>query len=109
MVYLGYFLDKDDPQRFVWFGKAVANGESSCFLTEMSDQICNFTSGIGHESVVFVIGRALKGHVNNEKRTIFGSGYNFDVYIGPANQALRFYEFNCDRIKKRLIAGQLLV
>jgi hypothetical protein len=24
---------------------------------------------------------------------MFGNGYNFDTRIGPANQALRFYEF----------------
>jgi hypothetical protein len=91
MVFLGEFLDKDNPQRFVWFGRAVAKGQSSDFLNEMSDQIPNFNSGTGHAKVIFAIGRAWKGHINNEKRTIFGNDYKFDSWIGPTNQALRFY------------------
>jgi hypothetical protein len=54
----------------------------------MSDQIRKFNTGIGQAKVVFVIGRALKGHINNEKRTIFRNNYNFDVCIGPAIQAI---------------------
>jgi hypothetical protein len=59
----------------------------------MVDQIRNFNNGTGSAKVVFVIGRALKGHVNNEERRVFGKGYSSDACIGPANQALRFYIF----------------
>jgi hypothetical protein len=52
--------------------RAAANGNASSFLNGMSDQIQNFNNGTGHAKVVFVIGRALKGHINNEKRKIFG-------------------------------------
>jgi TPR repeat protein len=44
MVRVGSLLDKNDPQRFVWLGRAT-NGESSYFLEEMGDQIRNFNSG----------------------------------------------------------------
>jgi TPR repeat protein len=87
-------LDKDDPQRFVWFGRAAAtHGGSSPFSWEMVDQIRNFNSGTGYAKVVFAIGRVLRGHISNEKRTIFGKDYNFDTYIGPATQAQDVYEF----------------
>jgi TPR repeat protein len=36
MVSLGDLLDKDDPQRFVWFGRAASSGYSTSFLNEMS-------------------------------------------------------------------------
>jgi hypothetical protein len=91
---LAGLLDKDDPQRVFWFARAAAsNGEYVYFLNEVSDQVRNFGSGTGHAKVVFASGRALKGHIENERRTIFREGFNFDTYIDPANQALHFYEF----------------
>jgi TPR repeat protein len=100
MVCVGELLDKNDPQRFVWFGRAAANGEPFSFLKEMRDQIRNFSSGTGLSNVMFVIGRALKGHINNESRTLFGSTWNFDAHIGPAKQALQFYEFQLQSCQK---------
>jgi hypothetical protein len=103
----GAFLDKDDPERFVWFGRAAANGSSACFMNEMSDQIRNFNRG-GHVKVVFVIGRALKGHIDNQRRTIFGNRYKFDARIGPANQALHFYEFQLQSYRKAVDSWTLV-
>jgi hypothetical protein len=93
MIYLGELLDKNDPQRFVWLGRAASIGDSSEFLSEMSDQIRNFNSGTGYAKVVFAIGRALKERIKSEERTIFGDSYNFDTWIGSAHQAFRFCEF----------------
>jgi hypothetical protein len=98
MIQFGKFFAKDDLQRFFWLGTAAASGKSLHFLNEMSDQIRNFGSGTGYAKVVFVFGRALKGHINTEKRTIFGQGYS--SYIGPANHALRFYEFQLQSYRK---------
>jgi hypothetical protein len=97
---LGELLDKDDPQRFFWLGRAAANGESDSFLNGMSIEMRNFNSGTGYAKVVFVIGRALKGHINNEKQAIFGRDNNFDTYIGLAKQALYFYEFQLQSYRK---------
>jgi hypothetical protein len=66
----------------------------------MSGQIFNFNSGTGHANIVFAIGRALKGHIDNEKRAIFGTTFNFDSYSGRANQALHFYEFQLQSYRK---------
>jgi hypothetical protein len=101
MVCLGELFDKNDPQRFVWFGRAAAKGESDSFLDQMSDQVRNFGSGIGHADVVFAIGRAVKGHIDSDERTIFGEGdYDFDSRIDRANQALRFYQFQLQSYRK---------
>jgi hypothetical protein len=108
MGFVGRLLGTDDPQGFVWFGRAAVSGYSITFLDEMSDQIRNFNSGTGHANVVFAIGRALKGHISNEKRTIFRNPNSFGARIGPANQALHFYEFQLQFIEKRLTTGQLL-
>jgi hypothetical protein len=44
--HLCWLFDKDDPQRFVWFGRAAAsNGDVHSFLDEMSNQIRIFNSG----------------------------------------------------------------
>jgi hypothetical protein len=69
-------------------------------MNEMRDPIRNFNNGTGHAKVVFAIGRALKGHVDNEKQTIFGNGFKFDIFIGPANRALNFYEFQLQSYRK---------
>jgi hypothetical protein len=102
MVFLGILLEENDPQRFAWFGRAAANGNCVYFLHEMGDQILNLNNGTGNANVVFAIGRALKGHINNEKRTILGNFYKFDTYIGPANEALHFYEFQLQSYRKAL-------
>jgi hypothetical protein len=93
MVYLGNMCDRSDPQRFVWFGKAAVLGWREHFWREMREKVIDSISGIRCSTLIFAIGRALKGHVDNEKRTIFGEHYNFDDRIGPANHALRFYKF----------------
>jgi TPR repeat protein len=100
MVLFGGLRGKVDPQRFVWFGRAAFIGLSFSFLYEMSDQIHKCSSGTGHSTVVFVIGLALKGQVDNEKRTLFGSDWNFDICIGPTSQALHFYNFQLQSYRK---------
>jgi hypothetical protein len=74
----------------------------------MSDQIHNFNSGTRHAKVVFAIGRTLKEHADNKKRTFFGSSYIFDTYIGPANQAFRFYEFQLHSYRKAVKSWTIL-
>ncbi len=41
---------------------------------------------------MFLIGLALKGNIDMEEKEIFGDGYDFDSGIGPANQAVSFYD-----------------
>jgi TPR repeat protein len=100
MTWFGSLFDETDPQQFVWLGKAAVSGSVVPFLNNMSDPINDFSSGTEHTNVIFAIGRALKGHIDNEKRTIFGSDYNVDSLLDPANQALQFYNFQLRSYRK---------
>jgi TPR repeat protein len=82
MVCVGELFDEDDPQRFVWLGRAAADGYPFCCLGEISDQMRSFNNATGQANVVFAIGRALKGHIDNEERTIFGEHFEYNARIG---------------------------
>jgi hypothetical protein len=93
MSWLGYLFDESDPQRWRWWGRAAALGASWRFLSNFAKQVELFNSGSGSAAVMFAIGQALQGHVNEEARTIFNiDTYDFDSRIGPAKQAIAFYE-----------------
>jgi hypothetical protein len=93
MLRFAELLEKTDPQRFVWFGNAAANGSYLSFLDELEEQMRNFNFGNGNVVVVFAIGRALKGQIDRAETTIFGKNFDFENFVIPANQALSFYEF----------------
>ncbi len=89
-----YFCDllgESDPTRWLRLGRAVLHGLPGSFLGSFSNQVEQFFSGLGNATIVFLIGRALKGNIDLEKERIFGTNYNFDSWIGPANQAVSFY------------------
>jgi hypothetical protein len=108
MINFEVFLEKTDPQRFVWLGKVAASWSYKPFLCEMEEQMRNFNSGSGRANVVFVIGRALKGHIDIEKQAIFDSNEEFDTRIGPTNQALLFYNFQLESYRKAVDAWTLV-
>ena len=87
----GSLLDESDPARWVWVSRAALRGWPHSFLSSFSEQVEKFFSGSGNASVVFLIGCALKGNFDLEKKKIFGYTYNFDSYIGPAIQAVSFF------------------
>jgi hypothetical protein len=78
MTELGWLLDELDPRRWRWWGQAAALGSSWDFLPEFAKQFELFNSGSGSGAVMFVIGQALQGHVNEVERAIFSSEYYFD-------------------------------
>jgi hypothetical protein len=49
---------------------------------------------------MFIIARALKGHISDEEREIFGQTAEYDSRIGPANRALQFYNFQIQSYRK---------
>ena len=87
----GNVLDESDPACWLWLGRAALHGRPHLFLVSFSKQVEQFFSGAGNATVVFLIGRALKGNIDMEKKRIFGSDYNFFSLIGPANYAVSFY------------------
>jgi hypothetical protein len=78
MVALGNLLGESDPQRWRWLGRAAALGESFYFLASFSKQVELFNSGAGSAAVMFAIGQALQGRVNEEARRIFNDGRDFN-------------------------------
>jgi hypothetical protein len=56
---------------------------------------------------MFAIGQALQGRVNEEARTIFDVS-NFDSRIGPAKQAIAFYEAQIKATKDAMRAWTLV-
>jgi hypothetical protein len=85
-------LDHFDPQRWLWWGRAASLGLCLKFLINFSNQVEWFNSGSGSAAAMFAIGRALYGHVNEAKGTIFDTKDSYDFRIGPAKQAIAFYD-----------------
>ena len=84
--------EDSDETRWLWFCQAALRGFPHSFLDSFSEQVKQFFSGSGNSAVVFLIGRALKGKIDLEKKEIFGKWLYFDSLAGPANQAVSFYE-----------------
>ncbi len=85
-------LDEADLARWIWMGRAALHGVSDSFFALFHVQVERFFSGSGNASIVFLIGRALKGSIELDLRSIFGYSFGFSQYIGPANQAVSFYD-----------------
>ncbi len=85
-------LDELDPVRWVWMGRAALRGLPNSFLFSFPKQVEQFFSGSENTTIVFLIGRALKGNIDLEKKEIFSRPHLFDFRIGPANQAVSFYD-----------------
>jgi TPR repeat protein len=92
MIALGHLLGESDPQRWRWWGRAAALGDSLSFLSNFAKQVELFNAGSGSAVIMFAIGQALQGRVSEAARTIFEDEENFVSLIGPAKQAIAFYE-----------------
>jgi len=73
-------------------------------LSNFAKQVEMFNSGSRSTAVMFEIGQAFQGHVNEQARTIFNSRYKFDSFIGPAKQAIAFYEAQIQATKDAMRA-----
>jgi hypothetical protein len=99
-----------EPEHFVWSARAAKKGRngtekkkqkkfSLIFLNEDTKLLENikyamqiFGEGVGSARVVFVIGRELKGHIDEKNKKIFHKVLLFFDFA-PLNQAVKFYEF----------------
>jgi TPR repeat protein len=104
---LGGLLDESDPQRWRWWGRSATLGDSWRLVSNFAKQVELFNAGSGSGGVVFAIGRALQGHVNEEARTIFGL-YIADSRIGRAQQAIAFYDAQVKATKDAIRAWTLV-
>ena len=88
----GSLLDESDPVHWLWNSRIALRGFPLLFIGSFSEQVELFFSGSGNATVVFLIGLALKGNIDMQKEKIFGKKIDFDSHIGPANQAVSFYD-----------------
>jgi hypothetical protein len=82
------------PERYLWLGKAAKYRVSTyLFIREMKDEMWKFERSGKNRDVVFSLGRALKGNVDVNGKTIFGKEVTMvDLNLDPAINAIRFYE-----------------
>jgi TPR repeat protein len=108
MIDHGQFLNEFDPQCWYWWGLAAARGNAVSFVAMFPSLVTYFESDPSLAPVVFSIGHALRGHIDEEKREIFGQSYNFDLRIGPANRAIDFFTAQCKAARKAVDAWCLM-
>ncbi len=86
-------LDASDPAHLLWCIR-IKTHQPRRLLTSFRKHVSRFFAGFsGNAFFVFIIGRALKGKINVQSREILGCRFgDFDSVIGPANQAVSFYD-----------------
>ena len=76
----GSMLDEFGSVCWLWCGRAALRGLPISFLRSFAKQVEQFFSGSGNAAVVFLIGRALKGNIDIEKKLLFGWQSEFDSF-----------------------------
>ncbi len=87
----GRLLGESDYARWLWWCRIALRGSRVPLLDSFSKQVEKFFSGSGNAAVVFLIGLALNGNIDTEKKQIFGSPLLFDCRISPATHAVSFF------------------
>jgi hypothetical protein len=108
MICYGELLNESDPQRWHWLGLAAARGRAWNFLFKFPKLVDRFESDPSLAPVVFTIGQALRGHIDDEKREIFGDGDYFEYRISQANEAIHFFASQCAAARKAVDAWCLM-
>jgi hypothetical protein len=108
MNWLGDLLDESDLQRWRWWGRAAVLGSWGNLLFNFAKQVELFNAGAGSGAVVFAIGQALHGHMNEQARTIFNDDDDFDSRLGPAKEAIAFYAAQTKATKDAMLAWTLV-
>lgn len=87
-------LNESHVGRWIWQGRAMSRGyePSFSFLHTFAAQVGIFLSGSENRCIVFAIGLAFKGHIDTEKKQIFGDSFNFDSNVHAATQAVSFFD-----------------
>ncbi len=102
---LASFHEDTDPLHWFWLGRGAPKFWPGKFLNEFGKQVECFKSGSGSAAVVFSIGRALSGQVNEKKHEIFSHWmYDFDATVRPANDAIAFYNAQLAACRKAVDA-----
>ncbi len=90
--YYARLLGEFDSARWIWLARVALHGFPFSFLVSFSKPVEQLFSCSGNAKIVFLIGRALKGNINMEKKEMFGAQFDFVSRIDLANQAVSFYD-----------------
>ena len=86
-------LDSSAPPAWIWMSRISLRGFPNSFLISFKTQVKRFISGAGNATVVFLIGHALNGKIDVEKKCMFGQQMiNFENSVERAKQAVCFYQ-----------------
>ena len=88
----GNLLNELNPASWMWLIRAAVRGSPELFLSRFSKHVEQFFSGTGSASIVFLAGLALKGNIDEKQMKFFGTSLDFNSLIGPATQAVSFYD-----------------
>jgi hypothetical protein len=104
MSRLGWMLGEwgESRQKWEWWGRGAQLGDVENFLANFPEEVDLFAAGHGSAAVMFAIGRALHGHVDEEGRKIFNKVQDFDSLIRPARRALAFYDMQLKATRKAI-------
>ena len=101
-------LDETDPRFWHWSGVLAARGHPMVFLDIFSRNVNRFESDPSFAIAMFAIGRALKGHIDEQKGEIFGNNSYFNKRTGQANRAIGFFNDQCCAARKAVDAWCLM-
>ena len=76
-------------------------------MLNFAKQVELFNAGSGSAVVIFAIGQALQGHVNERESSIFKFN-DIASLIGPAKQAIAFYDSQIKATKDAMRAWTLV-
>jgi hypothetical protein len=94
-------LEECPVKKFTWLGRAARKGNVVSFLHQ-------FAFGASHSSAaLFVIGRALNGHVNVEAGTVFGQETSSNIFR-LSLRAVAFYSAQLEAAKCTVNAWSLV-
>ena len=88
----GRLLNKSGTDCWIWLSRGALHGSYVTFIWSLSEQVDQLIFGSGNPTIVFMIGRALKGNIDMEKKLFFGFRCDFDRNVVQANQAVSFYD-----------------
>jgi hypothetical protein len=96
-------------QNYKRLGVACVKGDAGFFVHAFPEQVKKFKLGLMTcPSVIFEIGRVLRGHVHELEKRIFHVTYQFEYAVRPANQAIQFFEFELRAVRKAVDAWTLV-
>ncbi len=69
-------------------GEAASRGFPTMFYADL----LHHTKKVGQQSILFALGKALKGKIDFSRREVFGSRVEFSTMAGPAYTCLQVFD-----------------